>query len=191
MKNLLSVLILFFLFADCCTAVTTTSYDECNSKTGSFRTNGNTITQYDKYGSKTGSYKQTSSGYNAYDKYGEKQEVTEKLHQDTIHTTNMETKQAVLKQTQTAQLLNMINTETKQVHLKLIQAEKQFTTISTGEKPTLCTVRHCISYAGNNQKLKFILQEIYQIKFSIGIKNCLCYYDYTWTCSSAGRAVDS
>lgn len=65
---------------------------------------------------------------------GQKQEVTEKLHQDTIHTTNMETKQAVLKQTQTAQLLNMINTETKQVHLKLIQAEKQFTTISTEEK---------------------------------------------------------
>ena len=68
-----NVLILLFLFSDSCSAVTTNSYDEYNSKTGSFRTNGNTITQYDKYGSKIGTFKTDSSGRTThYDKYGRK-----------------------------------------------------------------------------------------------------------------------
>ena len=53
MRKILLFLFAFFIFAGCCFAATTNSYDKYGSKTGSFRTNGSTINQYDKYGSKT------------------------------------------------------------------------------------------------------------------------------------------
>lgn len=57
MRKILLFLFAFFIFAGCCFAATTNSYDKYGSKTGSFRTNGSTINQYDKYGRKVGSYR--------------------------------------------------------------------------------------------------------------------------------------
>ena len=43
MKKLLCILISLLFFASCCFAATTNSYDKYGSKTGSYKTNGNTV----------------------------------------------------------------------------------------------------------------------------------------------------
>jgi hypothetical protein len=74
MRKILLFLFAFFIFAGCCFATTTNSYDKYGTKTGSFKTNSNGVTtQYDKYCSKFGTFKTDSSGRTThYDKYGRK-----------------------------------------------------------------------------------------------------------------------
>lgn len=70
MQKIILTVFLLFLSTNLCFA--TDIYDQYGHKTGSYKTNGNTITQYDKYGHKTGSFKTNGNTTTEYDRYGHK-----------------------------------------------------------------------------------------------------------------------